>query len=406
MEATWGWYWAADVIAECGATLHLAHPLGIAGYENRRVKNDIRDATLLADLLRMGRLPEAWIAPPEVRELREVVRYRAKLSRLRAGLKAQVHQTLGKEGVIPAARLRSGAAGGQQWLDDLRLGDEYVNRIESLRDLIEVYDREIHDCDVRIYRRLKGHPGYEAVQALRGVGPVLAAVFVAEIGDVTRFANPQRLCSWAGLTPRHRESDTHVAARPDHQARLPAVALGGGRSGLRRRPRPEDRLGQGTRRRPPGSQHRPRRRRPPSVDARVLRAARRRDPLPRQRRGVRSGHGHRAARSIGMTHQLVRPRYMSELPMVVTVRLHVTRHRRRDEGMPRHPTQRAATTSTDTRTEARLTVTLHPIGDHALALTNQDPASGVDRRVDVRFDAPRLRACGPDQPRRERTTTT
>jgi transposase len=98
MEATWGWYWAADVIGECGARLHLAHPLGIAGYENRRVKNDIRDATLLADLLRMGRLPEAWIAPPEIRELRELVRYRHKLSQLRAGLKAQVHQTLGKEG--------------------------------------------------------------------------------------------------------------------------------------------------------------------------------------------------------------------------------------------------------------------------------------------------------------------
>ena len=57
MEACWGWYWAADVIAECGARLHLAHPLGIAGYANRRVKNDIADATLLADLLRMGRLP-------------------------------------------------------------------------------------------------------------------------------------------------------------------------------------------------------------------------------------------------------------------------------------------------------------------------------------------------------------
>src|SRR5829696_2395959 len=101
MEACWGWYWAADVIAECGARLHLAHPLGIAGYENRRVKNDIRDATLLADLLRLGRLPEAWVAPPPLRELREVVRYRAKLGRLRSGLKAQVHQTLGKEGVIP-----------------------------------------------------------------------------------------------------------------------------------------------------------------------------------------------------------------------------------------------------------------------------------------------------------------
>ena len=81
MEAAWGWYWAADVIAECGVRLHLAHPLGIAAYANRRVKNDVADATLLADLLRMNRLPEAWVAPPEIRELREEVRYRAKLAR-------------------------------------------------------------------------------------------------------------------------------------------------------------------------------------------------------------------------------------------------------------------------------------------------------------------------------------
>ena len=209
MEACWGWYWAADVIADCGARLHLAHPLGIAGYANRRVKNDIRDATLLADLLRLGRLPEAWVAPPQVRELREMVRYRHKLSRLRSGLKAQVHQTLGKEGVIPELDY-IWRGGGQQWLDDLQLGDVFVDRIESLRDLIELYDREIGQCDARIHRRLKGHPGYEAVQALRGVGPVLGAVFVAEIGDVTRFDNPRRLCSWAGLTPRLRESDAHT----------------------------------------------------------------------------------------------------------------------------------------------------------------------------------------------------
>src|SRR5215204_7180926 len=77
----WRWYWAADVIAECGVSLHLAHPLGIAGYANRRVKNDLADATMLADLLRLGRLPEAWVAPPEIRQLREMVRYRAKLGR-------------------------------------------------------------------------------------------------------------------------------------------------------------------------------------------------------------------------------------------------------------------------------------------------------------------------------------
>jgi transposase len=77
LEATYGWYWAADTLAAAGAEVHLAHPLGVKGFGYRRVKNDERDAADLADLLRMGRLPEAWIAPDEIRELRELTRYRA-----------------------------------------------------------------------------------------------------------------------------------------------------------------------------------------------------------------------------------------------------------------------------------------------------------------------------------------
>jgi transposase len=209
MEAAWGWYWAADVIAECGNRLHLAHPLGIAGYANRRVKNDIVDATLLADLLRMGRLPEAWVAPPAIRELREEVRYRAKLSRMRSGLKAQVHQVLGKQGAIPEVK-GIWWSGGQRWLDELELADAYTNRVESLRDLIALHDREIDQTDARIHRRLRDDEGYRAIQHIAGVGPVFAGVFVAEIGDVHRFGNARRLCSWAGVTPRLRESDAHT----------------------------------------------------------------------------------------------------------------------------------------------------------------------------------------------------
>ena len=73
--------------------------MGVKGFAYRRVKNDVRDAADLADLLRMGRLPEAWIAPPATRALREQVRHRAKLVALRSGLKAQVHAVLAKQGV-------------------------------------------------------------------------------------------------------------------------------------------------------------------------------------------------------------------------------------------------------------------------------------------------------------------
>ena len=142
LEATWGWYWAADVITEAGGRVHLAHPLGIAGYENRRVKNDQEDARLLADLLRMGRLPEAWIPPESVRHQRELVRYRRKLSQLRAGLKSQIHAIPGKEGLLPPLNHLWGP-GGAQWLDETDMADAYETRVRSLRRLIKLYDTEL-----------------------------------------------------------------------------------------------------------------------------------------------------------------------------------------------------------------------------------------------------------------------
>jgi transposase len=209
LEATYGWYWAADVLAEGGASVHLAHPLGVKGFAYRRVKNDVRDAADLADLLRMGRLPEAWIAPPATRALREQVRHRAKLVALRSGLKAQVHAVLAKQGVpVPVSDLFGVA--GLALLDGLPLDPPYAARVASLRRLIEAFDFEIDVVSRRLRAQLARDPGYRAVQEIPGVGPVLAAVFVAEIGDVHRFNRPERLCCWAGLTPRHRESDTTV----------------------------------------------------------------------------------------------------------------------------------------------------------------------------------------------------
>jgi len=210
VEATYGWYWAADVLAECGAELHLAHPLGMKGIlSNRRVKNDVKDAVLLADLLRLGSLPEAWVAPPGLRELRELVRYRAKLVQIRSGLKSQVHAVMAKEGVLPE-RTDMFGLGGRAQLDGLQLGDCYRIRIDSLRNLIDDFDEEVEALEWLIHDVLKEHAGYRAVQAIDGVGRTFAAIFVAEIGDATRFPGPKQLCSWAGLTPKHYESDTTV----------------------------------------------------------------------------------------------------------------------------------------------------------------------------------------------------
>jgi transposase len=82
--------------------------------------------------------------------------------------------------------------------------------VQSLRRLIDDLEDEI-DLFGRLTRgRLVANPGYTALQQLPGVGPVLGAVFVAEVGDVSRFRTAPQLACWTGLTPKHHESDTHV----------------------------------------------------------------------------------------------------------------------------------------------------------------------------------------------------
>jgi len=203
LEATYGWYWAADTLAEVGADVHLAHPLGVKAFSYRRVKNDERDAEDLADLLRMGRLPEAWIAPPVTRELRELVRHRAKLVALRTSVKCQIHAVLAAAGVPVTMSDLFGLA-GSELLKTVALPTASRARIDSNRRLIAALDWEVDLFTNLVAGRLRTDPGYRAVQAIPGVGPTLAA------DDITRFQRPAQLASWAGLTPRHHESDTTV----------------------------------------------------------------------------------------------------------------------------------------------------------------------------------------------------
>jgi transposase len=123
----------------------------------------------------MGRLPEAWVAPAEVRGLRESVRHRCKLVALRCGLKAQVHSVLAKQGVRVAMSDLFGV-GGTTLLDELALDAPFHARLLSLRRLIDAFTFEIDVLAKRTSGELAHHRGYRAVQAIPGVGPVLAAV--------------------------------------------------------------------------------------------------------------------------------------------------------------------------------------------------------------------------------------
>jgi transposase len=123
LEATYGWEWLADVLQDAGYELHLAHPLRTKAIASARVKTDAVDARTLAHLLRADLLPEAYVAPRELRDLRDLLRHRVALTRMRSALKNRVAAILAKNGIAapfqrhvrarrPGFPERAGAAGG------------------------------------------------------------------------------------------------------------------------------------------------------------------------------------------------------------------------------------------------------------------------------------------------------
>ena len=83
-------------------------------------------------------------------------------------------------------------------------------KVNSALRLIDACEFEIDTFAGLVTARLRADPGFTAVQTIPGVGPTLGAVFVAEIGDISRFARAAQLASWAGLTPKHHQSDTKI----------------------------------------------------------------------------------------------------------------------------------------------------------------------------------------------------
>jgi transposase len=210
-EATYGWSWFADLLADAGIPAHMAHPLATKAISAARVKNDAVDAKTLAHLLRTNLLAEAWIAPPDAREARRLVRTRAGLVRMRSRIQSQLHALLADLGVIPELTTLFGPA-GRRWLAELPMPASARGRLDAGLRLIDAITVEVGRADADLRTTFAGDRRTQRLLPIPGVGLVTAATVVAEVWDIGRFPSPERLCSWAGLTPGERTSDAHTRA--------------------------------------------------------------------------------------------------------------------------------------------------------------------------------------------------
>jgi transposase len=199
-ESAYGWGWLVELLEDYGFDPHMVHPLRCKAIASARLKNDKAGAAILAQLLRADLLPEAWIAPPAVRQMRALLRHRVSLVRLGTQLRNRIHAVAADHGYDRAASYRAGP--GRGWLAELDLPPVSREIITGCLAFIDNLTPAIGRIDGGLRRLAKADPRVKALMTLPGIGQFSALVIVAEIGDITRFPNARKLASWAGLTPR------------------------------------------------------------------------------------------------------------------------------------------------------------------------------------------------------------
>jgi len=212
MEATRNWPYFYDLLEKHVDRVELAHAKGVRMIAEAAVKTDQIDASVLAHLARLNFLPIAYAAPKEIRDLRQHLRYREWLIDERRRAKNRVHAVLAGYNLASPVTDLFGRA-GREWMEEVvEKNLRSVSRkvvLETL-EMIDQLDIQIKELgkDIPLPEDLK--PKAELLMSMPGIGKLISAVILAEIGDINRFKSPKALCNWAGLTPRVHKSDEVV----------------------------------------------------------------------------------------------------------------------------------------------------------------------------------------------------
>jgi transposase len=213
LEATRSWYWLYELLEEEGLQVKLANPLRVRLIAEAQVKTDEIDALVLAHLERIGYLPESYIPSRAIRDQRELLRYRLALIRVRTGLKNRVHVLLDKLGIFHNFSDLFGKR-GLDFLHTVTVREVYREALDGYLAQIAALERAIKAATQHIKQVLHGNPQADRLMGIPGISYLSAHLLLSEIGDNKRFASPKKLCGYAGLAPRTRQSAGHCWQGP------------------------------------------------------------------------------------------------------------------------------------------------------------------------------------------------
>lgn len=203
---------ADELITKGRWPVQLAHPGFVARMKHSRDKTDRQDAKVLADLVRVGYLPQVWLAPETLRQLRRLVRFRQQLVDDRRNVKLRIRALLRENRLSSSCDTGPWTKRWKTWLRDEATWSEDDRWLVCCQlERLEQLDAQIKSVETRLQQRADADPLMQRLLALPGVGLITAVTLRAEIGRFDRFRTGKQLARFCGLSPRNASSGQRQA---------------------------------------------------------------------------------------------------------------------------------------------------------------------------------------------------
>lgn len=208
MEACSVWEHVYDAASTVAARVELARPYKVRVISEASLKSDKVDSRALAELLRLNAIPKSYAPEKPIRELRQLVRDRRHLKHLQTAIKNHIYATLLRKGI----EYEDGVLGLKRKRETLRLLK--LAPVNRGLDLLKEFEDRCHGLDEAVHDEFGKWREAQLLRSIPGIGELTAVTLVAELCPITRFANAEKVCSYAGLVPtNHQSGETSYQGR-------------------------------------------------------------------------------------------------------------------------------------------------------------------------------------------------
>lgn len=200
VESTYNWYWLVDALIEASYPVHLANPAAMKQYEGVKYLDDRQDAFWLANMLRLGILPEGYIYPKETRGVRDLLRQRSRFMTHKISLKHTLQNVYCNNTGITLSNNVINQLDVEEIVSTIR-DEALLRQMSGILKTIRFLEEEIKTIETHVQSVVSGGLVYSALTTVPGIGPILGMTISLESGPIDRFPSASDYASYCRCVP-------------------------------------------------------------------------------------------------------------------------------------------------------------------------------------------------------------